>query len=77
MDERLKGFVYHKNGWEMNSPPQMRDPNIRGEKIGTLWLDGKVFSKGPFPLLQTLKKSYCKNYGVSRENAAKRFKITY
>lgn len=75
MDEKLREFVHHKNGWD---PPSKKvDPNIRGEKIGTLWLDGRVLSKGPFPLLQTLKKSYCKNYGVSKENAAKRFKITY
>lgn len=77
MDEQLKRFVYHKNGWQMNDPPKSRDPNIRGEKIGTLWLDGKVFLTGSFSFLQWKKKEYCKLYGISKERAKKRFKLTY
>ena len=77
MDEQLKKFVYHKNGWDYNSSPIKRNPNIRGESTGKLWLDGKIFATGSFPLLQRKKKEYCKNYGISKERALKRFKITY
>lgn len=77
MDEQLKKFVYHKNGWDYNSSPIKRNPNIRGESIGKLWLDGKILATGSFSLLQKKKKEYCKNYGISKERALKRFKITY
>ena len=80
MDEQLKKFIYHKNGWDYNDntkPSIKRNPNIRGESIGKLWLDGKIFAIGSFSLLQKKKKEYCKNYGISKERALKRFKITY
>lgn len=78
MEEDLKKFVYHKNGWMVpEKPPPKKNPNIRGEKIGKLWLDGKVVKKGSFPVLQTWKKKYCKAYGITAENAKKRFNLTY
>lgn len=75
MEEEIKNFVYHKNQWQR--PEVKKNPNIRNEKIGTLWLDGKPYKKGNFALLQVEKMRYCRNYGISRENAKKRFKITY
>lgn len=77
MDEQLKRFIYHKNGWNYSTSPIKRNPNVRGESIGKLWLDGKIFTTGSFSLLQKKKKEYCKNYGISKERALKRFKITY
>lgn len=77
MDEQLKRFIYHKNGWNYSTSPIERNPNVRGESIGKLWLDGKIFTTGSFSLLQKKKKEYCKNYGISKERALKRFKITY
>lgn len=77
MDEQLKRFIYHKNGWNYSTSPLKRNPNVRGESIGKLWLDGKIFTTGSFSLLQKKKKEYCKNYGISKERALKRFKITY
>lgn len=76
MEEELKRFVYHKNGWN-NPSSSKKNPNVKGEKIGTLWLDGKQVKTASFPLLQVWKRNYCKNYGISKERAAKRFKITY
>lgn len=75
MEEELKRFVYHKNQWDL--PIKKKDPNIRGEKIGKLLLDGKVLVEGSFPILQKKKKDYCKMYGISKERAKDRFKITY
>lgn len=80
MEEELKRFIFHKNGWpipQTPTKPRKKDPNVRGEKIGSLYLDGKLFQKGSFALLQKKKKEYCKNYGISKERAEKRFKITY
>jgi hypothetical protein len=77
MEEQLKKFVWNKNGWPEPITPKKINPNIRGEKIGTLLLDGKIFAKGSFPLLQKKKKEYCKSYGISKERADKRFKMTY
>lgn len=77
MEENLKEFVYHKNSWPIPTKPQKVNPNIRNEKIGTMWLDGKVFAKGSFALIQQKKKEYCRNYGISKERARERFKTTY
>lgn len=77
MEEELKKFVYHKNQWSQPIAPQKINPNIRGEQIGTLWLDKKEYARGSFGLLQKKKKEYCKMYGISKERADKRFKITY
>lgn len=78
MEEELKRFIYQNNGWKLpEEPPPKKNPNIRGEKIGTLWLDGKVLKKGSFSLLQKKKKDYCKTYGIPKEVAEKRFKLTY
>lgn len=77
MEEKLREFIYNKNGWPEPIVPKRINPNIRGEKIGTLLLDGKPIEKGSFPLLQKKKKEYCKSYGISKERAEKRFKITY
>lgn len=78
-DKELEKFIRIKNGWDIppEDPPSKKNPNIRGEKIGTLWLDGKVLKKGSFPLLQMKKKAYCKTYGITKETAKKRFKLTY
>ena len=75
MEKEVKKFVYHKNNWPL--PKEKKNPNIRGEKIGTLWLDGQFFAKGNFALLQAKRRDYCKTYGISKERANKRFKITY
>jgi hypothetical protein len=79
MEEELKRFVYHKNGWPIPQTPVKvkKNPNIRGEQIGTLYLDGKPIQKGSFALLQKKKKEYCINYGISKERAKKRFKMSY
>lgn len=77
-DEALKRFIYQNNGWPLPQvPSKPKNPNIRGESMGTLWLDGKVFAKGSFPLLKQKEKAYCKMYGISKERAKIRFKTTY
>lgn len=78
MDEQLKKFVYHKNGWSLpiEKPPN-RNKNINGEKIMRLYLDGKCIYKGPVQLCQYKKKQYCRTYGLTKEVADRRFKITY
>lgn len=77
MEESLRKFIYHKNQWPEPQVPKRVNPNIRGEQMGTLWLDGKEFAKGPFPLLQKKKQEYCKLYGISKARAENRFKTTY
>lgn len=79
MEEELKKFIYHKNGWMVpqTSVRLKKDPNIKGEKIGTLYLDGKPIQKGPFSLIQAKKKELCKLNGIGPKRASKRFKITY
>lgn len=80
MEEELKRFVYTKNGWpipQIPEKPKKRNPNIRGETSGTLWLDGKIFATGGFALLNKKKADYCRQYGISKERANKRFKTTY
>ena len=78
MEETLKRFVYQKNGWPLpQTPSKPKNPNIRGESFGTLWLDGKEFAKGSFALLAMKQKEYCRQHGISKERAKKRFKTTY
>lgn len=77
-EEALKRFIYQNNGWPLpQTPTKPKNPNIRGESIGTLWLDGKILAKGSFALLKAKEREYCKTYGISKERAKKRFKTTY
>lgn len=78
MDEQLKKFVYHKNGWSLPiEKPPSRNKNINGEKIMRLLLDGKCIYRGPVQFCQTKKKKYCATYGINKERAKERFRITY
>lgn len=75
MEATLKSFIYHKNGWSSTSGKV--NPNIRNEKMGRLLLDGIIFATDSFAILQMKKKQYCKTYGISKEAASRRFKLTY
>ena len=78
MEQELKKFIYHKNGWSMPiEKPPSRNKNINGEKIMRLYLDGKCIYRGPVQICQMKKKQYCANYGISKERAKQRFRITY
>lgn len=84
MDEKLKEFIYNKNGWskpmteeERSKLRKSRNKNIRGEKIMRLYFDDKVIYKGPVNLCQYKKRCLCKTYGIDPERAKKRFKLTY
>lgn len=54
----------------------MQDPK-ETRRVGKLFLDGKQIGEGDFALLQSIKLKYCKQYGISKERAKKRFKFTY
>lgn len=83
MDEQLKSFIHHKNGWINKASPEVikqasRNKNINGEKIMRLFLDGKCIYRGPVQFCQKKKKDYCLVYGIAdKETIKRRFKITY
>lgn len=69
--------IHRSTGIDINQEQKKKNPNIRGEKIGTLWMDGMAIMTDKFPLLNREKSRLCRIYGIGPLRAKNRFKITY
>ena len=72
MDQQLKDFVYHNNGWNKSPVVKKKEKDLRGNVHGKLLYNNIEVSCGTFPCLQIKKADLIKS-GYKKEL----FKLTY
>lgn len=72
MDQQLKDFVYHNNGWSQSPVIKKKEKDLRGNVHGKLLYNNIEISRGTFPYLQKEKTRLLRS-GYRKEL----FKLTY